>query len=159
MKGELNVQQMEELLCNQEVGRIGCSINGRVNIIPVTYAYDGDLVYWIAPEELNMDALRQSPDICFEVELMPDLGNWKYVLAWGSFRELVGSKERDQALKCLARNHHADISGLATKVSPEWPFVSTGPGVTSDCVHAIKLRQKSGGYEVFESEGAKVHVC
>lgn len=159
MKGELNVLQIEELLRKQEVGRIGCTLHGRIHIIPVTYAYDGSMVYWLAPVGLDMAALREKPDVCFEVELMPDLGNWQYVLAWGGFRELTGADEQAHALKCLSKNHHADISGSASRVYPEWPFVPRDTTFIAEGVYAIHLRHKTGGFEVFESEGSRVHVC
>jgi len=158
MKGELNVMQVEELLKKQEIGRIGCTMNGRIHVVPVTYAYDGNMVYWLAPVNLDIEALREHPDVCFEVELMPDLGNWRYVTAWGSFRKLTGTDEQAHALKCLARNHHIDISGSPFRVSPEWPFLPRDITFQAEGVYAIHLRQKTGRYEVFESEGSKVHV-
>jgi hypothetical protein len=41
MIGELQPQQIEEVLNSQVVGRIGCHAEEETNIVPISYAYDG----------------------------------------------------------------------------------------------------------------------
>ena len=45
MLGELDAEQIEELLRAEVLGRIGCHADGRTYVVPVTFAYDGECVY------------------------------------------------------------------------------------------------------------------
>ena len=42
--------------------------------------------------------MRQNRQVCFEVEDIPDLGNWKSVICWGEYEELPNRTERHPAL-------------------------------------------------------------
>ncbi|MEJ7679121.1 MAG: pyridoxamine 5'-phosphate oxidase family protein [Segetibacter sp.] len=45
MMGELNYAEIEEVLQDQLVGRIGCYSDGVTYIVPVNYAYNDPYVY------------------------------------------------------------------------------------------------------------------
>ena len=45
MLGELNTEQIEKLLQELPVGRIGCHVDGLTYIVPVNYVYDGINLY------------------------------------------------------------------------------------------------------------------
>ena len=45
MLGELNERQIEALLIDLPVGRIGCHADGVTYVVPVNYAYDGVNLY------------------------------------------------------------------------------------------------------------------
>jgi len=47
-----------------------------------------------------MQMMRKNPHVCFEVDDMQDLGNWRSVIAWGKFEELRGT-EADRAIATL----------------------------------------------------------
>jgi hypothetical protein len=158
MTGKLNSLEIEEVLSKQMIGRIGCLIDGRIHIIPVSYGYDGEHIYWLAPEGMNVGWLRKNSQICLETELMQDLGNWKSVTIWGTFTELPEPVEVNHALSLLSRCIHADISGCAAKMNPEWPFISQEKTHSREGLYSIKIERKSGHFEVFQSEGSRVHV-
>lgn len=44
MLGELTQTQIEDLLRNEVIARIGCISDGRVYVVPVSYAYDGPYI-------------------------------------------------------------------------------------------------------------------
>jgi uncharacterized protein len=90
MLGELSPQEIEELLRSEITGRIGCHADGRTYVVPVTYAYDGGTIYCHSAEGLKLRMMRKNPIVCFEVDRVKDMGNWRSVIATGRFEELSG---------------------------------------------------------------------
>jgi len=90
MLGELSPQEIEELLRSEMTGRIGCHAEGRTYVVPITYAYEGGDVYCHTPEGLKLRMMRKNPVVCFEVDRIKDMGNWRSVIATGRFEELSG---------------------------------------------------------------------
>ena len=90
MRGELNKQQIDNLLLSLSVGRIGVSEEKRPYIVPVTYVYDGKSIICQTNEGMKLDILRRNPHVCFEVDSMTDMANWQSVVLWGVFEELHG---------------------------------------------------------------------
>ena len=100
MFGSLTDQQIEHLLTQEMVGRIACYDNGTLYIVPTSYAYSGDCIYAHSHEGTKLNMMRHNPEVCFEVDNITDMANWKSVIAWGRFDELSGS-EKEQALGLL----------------------------------------------------------
>jgi uncharacterized protein len=82
MIGTLMASEIDDLLGNQVVERIGCYVNNRVHVVPVSYAYHAGSVYVHSYEGLKLEAMRLNPDACFEVDDLRDMGNWQSVIAW-----------------------------------------------------------------------------
>lgn len=90
MLGELTTDQIEDVLRGAVIGRIGCHVDGRTYVVPITYAYDGDCIYGHSADGLKVQMMRANPDVCFEVEQVDDLANWRSVISWGTYEELHG---------------------------------------------------------------------
>ena len=90
MLGELSAAQVEHLLESQVVGRIGCHAEGRTYVVPVTYAYQGGMIWGHTGEGLKVQMMRKNPRVCFEVDQMDDMANWRSVIVQGRFEELKG---------------------------------------------------------------------
>jgi len=101
MISELTREQIESVFRGEVTGRIGCHAEGRTYIVPISYAYDGECVYAHSASGLKIRAMRANPTVCFEVEQIDDLANWRCVIAWGTYEELVDS-EADRAERRLA---------------------------------------------------------
>ena len=84
----MNAAEIEQLLQQQLVGRIGCHVDGLTYVVPVSYAYEGNYIYCHALEGMKINMMRKNPDVCFEVDNTKNLANWQSVIAWGSFEEL-----------------------------------------------------------------------
>ena len=82
MLGKLTPVEIEEVIRQQVVGRIGCHANGMTYVVPVSYAYDGDYIYVRTFEGLKLDMMRRNPKVCFEIDTMLNMGNWQSVIAW-----------------------------------------------------------------------------
>lgn len=92
MLGELNDMEIKNVLSSQVLGRLACTDGKQPYIIPLTYTYDGEYIYGQVNEGMKLDLLRKNPRICFEVDMMTDMRNWRSVLVFGEFQEL---KNRD----------------------------------------------------------------
>ncbi len=101
MLGELTRQQIDAVLFNEIVGRIGCYGDGRPYIVPVTYVFDGEAVYAHSANGLKIRMMRANPSVCFQVDQRESLANWRSVIAWGTYEELREKAAMD-ALELLA---------------------------------------------------------
>jgi uncharacterized protein len=100
MLGQLNDEQIENVLSSQVVGRIGCTDGKQPYIVPVTYTYDGKYIYGQTNEGMKLNMLRKNPNVCFEVDMMSDMRNWQSVIVYGKFEELK-DKEAEKARSIL----------------------------------------------------------
>ena len=92
MLGNLNNDQVKNLLASQVLGRLACTDGKQPYIVPVTYFYDGKSIYGQTNEGMKLNIMRENPNVCFEVDSMTDMNNWKSALVFGTFEELDGEK-------------------------------------------------------------------
>ena len=148
MMGELTSQEIEEVLHRATFGRLGCHADGRTYIVPVGYAYDGNRIVVQTVAGMKIDMMRANPEVCFEVEEVQSLTNWRTVIAWGSFVELSGTEAAaavgllvDRLLPIVQEGPGARFGRAVTPTLREREHP---PGV----VFAIELREKSGRFEL-----------
>jgi nitroimidazol reductase NimA-like FMN-containing flavoprotein (pyridoxamine 5'-phosphate oxidase superfamily) len=96
MLGELNELQINHFLLTQAIGRIACTDGKKPYIVPVTYVYDGKDIIGQTREGKKLAILRKNPNVCFEVDAMNNMANWRSVIIDGTFSELKG-KAADNA--------------------------------------------------------------
>jgi nitroimidazol reductase NimA-like FMN-containing flavoprotein (pyridoxamine 5'-phosphate oxidase superfamily) len=145
MLGELNPQQVEDVLHGEVIARLGCLSDGRVYVVPVTYVYDGTYVWGHAMDGAKLTAMRAHPEVCVEVEHVDDMSNWRSVIAWGAFEECQGDDWRAGMALLVAR-----IMPLLTFPPHQTPPDPHGP--KTGTVYRIKLSSKTGRFE--EVDGA-----
>lgn len=147
MRGELNEMQIDNLLLSHSVGRIGCSDGKKPYVIPVTYVYDGKDIIGQTKEGLKLKIMRKNPNVCFEVDRMPDMTNWQSAIITGTFHELKG-KEGDKARDYLFEH----VLPLMTS-STIHPHEHQVTGKVDDSnrikpvMYKIKIKEKSGRFE------------
>jgi nitroimidazol reductase NimA-like FMN-containing flavoprotein (pyridoxamine 5'-phosphate oxidase superfamily) len=144
MLGELDAQQIEDLLKSQVVGRLGCHHEGRTYVVPITFAYDGEAVYGHSGDGLKLRMMRANPLVCFEVDQMDDLANWRSMIAWGVFEELHGS-EAEAGMSILIRR----LSPLMVSETsqPSHGMSSAGHGPRHAVIYRIRLDERTGRFE------------
>lgn len=148
MLGELSTSEIESVLTQNVVGRIGVQAAGKVYIVPVTYIYEQNIVYGHTTGGMKVELLRKNPHCCFEVDEIKTIANWQSVIAWGRFEELQGA----EAAKVMEK--------ISTKLMPMVPSETsyaarmgpTSSGRTStqsgnSIVYRIILTEKTGRYE------------
>lgn len=93
MLAELAQQEIEEVLYNNFIGRIGCVDGGMPYIVPVNYRYEGGYIQCYSLEGMKLQIMRNNPDVCFEVEEIKDQRHWRTVICWGIYEEVTDEDE------------------------------------------------------------------
>ena len=114
MWGDLDKSQIDDLLKSELIGRVGCFDGNKVYVVPITFAYNDGYIYGHTKDGLKIQMMRNNPDVCFEIDWMKDLSNWKSVIVYGIFEELKG----DEANKGLEILMKSIISNLDRQSSP-----------------------------------------
>src|SRR5690349_200196 len=123
MFGELEAQEIEEVLTRQHIGRLGCSAERRTYIVPISYAYDGKYLYFHSSHEgEKLKLMRKNPEVCFQTDSTENMASWKSVICWGTFEEITNEQERVAALKILLDRKLPLVTSQTVKISPNWPF-------------------------------------
>jgi len=153
MMGQLTSGEIESLLRDCVLGRIGCSDGQMVYVVPISYAYVGQYVYCHTHEGLKIDILRKNPAACFEVERLENLANWQTVIAHGTFEELTDPAVRLGALQKLYDRRLPAITSQTTRLTADWPFGAESLGEIEGITFRIRLDSKSGRFEKAERQG------
>jgi nitroimidazol reductase NimA-like FMN-containing flavoprotein (pyridoxamine 5'-phosphate oxidase superfamily) len=93
MLGELNQDEIQHILENNSIGRIGCADGISVYIIPINYRYEQNAVLCYSLEGLKINIMRHHPSVCFEVDEIQDSQYWKCVIINGFFEEITDESE------------------------------------------------------------------
>jgi len=91
MLGELNQEQVEQVLTSEVIGRLGCHTDGHTYVVPITYAYDGASIYGHSGKGRKIRMMRENQAVCFEVDHLDDMRNWRGVIGQGTYEELHGA--------------------------------------------------------------------
>lgn len=150
MLGSLNQEEMDELLLRNVTGRIGCRDGDRIYIVPVSYAYNDKSIIAHSAEGLKIKMMRQNPNVCFEVDKIVDMANWKSVIGIGRFEEIHDAKEKYYAMKFLVgRLMHTRMSEtvnlprIITEDVEEVPVVN----IVRPVVYRIRFEFMTGRFE------------
>jgi nitroimidazol reductase NimA-like FMN-containing flavoprotein (pyridoxamine 5'-phosphate oxidase superfamily) len=151
MFGKLNTEEIEEVLSHQIIGRIGCYADGIPYIVPISYAYDGEYIFCHTYEGLKVSMMRTNPEVCFEVDIMENMANWKSVISWGKFEELKNGTTRKVAIQKLYNRVIPAIASKTLQLTPQWPFPPDDYKKIEGIVFRIRLDKKTGRFEKSDS--------
>ncbi len=149
MIGKLTDDQIEEVLKENVLGRIGCNDGKKTYVVPVNYVYDGKFIIAHSVYGMKIEMMRKNKQVCFEVDEMKSFTNWKSVIVWGEYQELAEERDRYSAMKLFVdRMIHMKISETATppEVSAERVHPRS-PGNIKPIVYRIVIEEKTGRYE------------
>lgn len=138
MIGLLTQQQSEYILQCNTVGRIGCYANNKVLIIPVTYVFSQKYIYGHSWEGTKIDMMRKNPQVCFQVDSIDNLANWRSVIAWGTFEELKTQTAQTKAVQLLNDRLAPLMLGETVNVSSEF----------ADPPHVVQKKKKPILYRI-----------
>jgi nitroimidazol reductase NimA-like FMN-containing flavoprotein (pyridoxamine 5'-phosphate oxidase superfamily) len=148
MLRELNDYQIEALLKDQLIGRIGCHTADVIYIVPVNYVYDGTNIYCHSAKGMKIDMMRENPSVCFEVDNIKDITNWQSVIVWGKFEEITEMDEKQKVLQKLTDRITPYI--IDDSVTREHGFVDeeSDIGTTVELImYKIVVNKKTGRFE------------
>jgi len=148
MLGSLNEKQIDDLLTQQVIGRIGCHAGGTTYIVPVNYVYRSPNIYAHSALGKKIKMMRKNPKVCFQVDEIRSIFNWQSVIAWGRFEEITEVSERERVMQ-----------GLIHRIMPLAEQASAHPshGITENeydvgtsvevIIYKIVLSKKTGRFE------------
>ncbi len=88
MLGNLNKDQIENILHSQSICRIACCDDKLPYLVPITYYYDGKYIYGQSQEGMKINILRKNPNVCIQVDLITSMSIYQSVIVNGKFEEL-----------------------------------------------------------------------
>ena len=151
MLGTLNIEDIESILQHHYLGRIGCHSDDFTYVVPISYAYDGEAIYCHCDDQgRKIEIMRQNPKVCFEVDTLENFANWKSVIAWGEYEEIIEPAQRGRALQILFDRKLPTVVSSMTKLCEDWPFHPSDLNEVQGIVFRIKLKNKTGRYELPE---------
>jgi nitroimidazol reductase NimA-like FMN-containing flavoprotein (pyridoxamine 5'-phosphate oxidase superfamily) len=148
MIGTLNNQQIERVLRSEVIGRIGCCSGDEMYVVPVSYVFHEGYIYAHSKEGLKIQMMRKNAKVCFEVDSIDDMTNWRSVIIFGMYEELRDHASQETALQIIRE-------GLAPFVISDSVHTSKGnsrpPEVLEKAVkpvvYRIKIMRSSGRFE------------
>lgn len=149
MLGKLSPEEINAVLRENSVGRIGCRDGDTIYVVPVTYAFDGECIIAHSREGLKINLMRKNPAVCFEVDTMQNLSNWKSVILQGEYEELHSEPDRHAAMHFFVSaimhieiGETARVPGLGDK-----SLRPSRPGEEQFVIYRIRIKEKTGRFE------------
>src|SRR5688500_15014202 len=99
MVGQLSKMGMHQLLRRSKLGRIGCSNGNQVYVVPVNYVFDGQSIICQSLEGRKIRMMQKNPSVCFQVDEIIHLSEWKSVIIMGRYEEITDEDEKFSAEK------------------------------------------------------------
>ncbi|RNI39190.1 pyridoxamine 5'-phosphate oxidase family protein [Hanamia caeni] len=143
----LSDQEIMNVVSNSVIGRLGCHADATTYVVPISFAYDSGYIYARSFEGMKVKMMRQNPEVCFQVDEMQSMADWKSVIMWGTFEELEKKADREMGLKILLSRILPNVSSETVKFTPEWPFASENLSEIEGIVFRIRIREMSGRME------------
>lgn len=93
--------ESREVLTGARVGRLGCIADGEPYVVPISYYFADDCVYSHSLPGLKISALRKNPRACLQVDDIASDFQWRSVLVFGKYEEILKPSERSDILNKL----------------------------------------------------------
>lgn len=103
-------------------------------------------------EGLKISMMRKNPKVCFQIDEMENMANWKSVVTWGTYEELKNEAERNEGLEKLISRMLPEISSETVKISPQWPFPTNDFSKIRGIIFRIRISEKTGRFERMDSK-------
>jgi len=112
-----DIDLISEIIVDCDVCRLGLARDDRPYVVPVSFGYDGEAIYFhTAKEGKKLDYIQANNAVCFEFErgvgLLPkgeNLCQWtvsfQSVIGYGRIHELLGGNEKQLALNCIVEHY------------------------------------------------------
>ena len=115
MISSLTKDQCERILLGSMIAHLGCHSGGKTYVVPITYVMQNGYMYAHSKEGLKIRMMRKNPKVCFQVEQVDNMANWRSVIVWGKFEELKNKTEQEKAQKILINGLQAFTTGDSVK--------------------------------------------
>lgn len=139
-----------ELLASSPMGFLSLTDDNGPYVVPISYAYDGEDIYFHGGEGKKSRALEVEARVCLAVTSAPELvkgddpcsDNFKCgsVLAFGRAVRLESTLEKDAALRAIVAKYHPEAAA-----DPLRPEKVAGTIVYRMEIRALTYRELPGG--------------
>ncbi len=148
-------QEIEELLSNALVGRLGTCFNNIPYITPVNYVYANDKIYFhSAHEGRKIENIKRNQRVCFEIDKMISIipgrrmpcgstAEYKSVIVFGDIRTVIDIDEKTVALNTLIEKYAPESPRL-----PQYSEAAERTNVLVIDVKEITAKQSPIGKKV-----------
>jgi nitroimidazol reductase NimA-like FMN-containing flavoprotein (pyridoxamine 5'-phosphate oxidase superfamily) len=133
----LGKRESRELLSEKHSGRLGCCVDGEPYVVPINYLSDGEYIYIHSLPGRKIDALRKNPRACLQVDEIEDAYNWRSVIAYGDYEEIIDADERERVLANLFK-HLPHLTPVESKMTK---------GISQSIVFRLRVHKITGVYE------------
>jgi nitroimidazol reductase NimA-like FMN-containing flavoprotein (pyridoxamine 5'-phosphate oxidase superfamily) len=99
MLKHLSDKEARELLDECCTGRLGCVYNGGPYVVPVNYILHGDNIYVHSLPGRKINALRENPRACLQVDKSESEYHWRSAIAFGHYEEITDESDRQWAIR------------------------------------------------------------
>lgn len=147
MTGILGHAEIDQLLHTERIGRIGCFSDDKVYVVPTTFAYDGTYIYGHSRPGQKIEMMRKNPNVCFQIDAMQDMTNWKSVIVQGVYQELLGAAGEEAMELFLERLALNTAGEQAVSSQGMVHFHHNEQSVLKTVVYRILVLEKTGRYE------------
>jgi len=135
MINPLSDKEARELLAECRTGRLGCVADGGPYVVPVNYVFQDDFIYVHSLLGRKVNALRENPRACLQVDEIKDAYHWRSAIAFGRYEEVTDGGERNRAAQQLLSR----FPGLTPVES-----VPVHDGQSSIIIFRIRVEEVSG---------------
>jgi nitroimidazol reductase NimA-like FMN-containing flavoprotein (pyridoxamine 5'-phosphate oxidase superfamily) len=105
MTRTMNETETRELIAAGKVGHLGCVVQGEPYVVPINYLLEGDSVYGHSMMGQKIEALRNHPRACLEVNDVEGDLRWRSAIVFGDFEEIHQEPERAQVMRKLLERY------------------------------------------------------
>jgi nitroimidazol reductase NimA-like FMN-containing flavoprotein (pyridoxamine 5'-phosphate oxidase superfamily) len=146
MMGELTAEEIDQVLRAEVLGHIACIAEGWPYVVPINFVYEGGSIYANGSEGLKLQAMRENPRVCFEVEQIRGMANWRTVVVRGHFEELLHDEQERAIAVMNLRFARVETSASARLVQQD--DVYRREGFRRPVLFGIRVQQMSGRFEL-----------
>jgi nitroimidazol reductase NimA-like FMN-containing flavoprotein (pyridoxamine 5'-phosphate oxidase superfamily) len=132
----LSVEEARALLRSARLARLGCIAGDEPYVVPVNYVFDDQCAISHSLPGRKITAMRERPRVCLQVDEVKDQFNWKSVLAYGTFEEIVNTDERARALSLLL--------SLFPRLTPVESLIAEDANAPAPIVYRIRIDRVTG---------------
>lgn len=99
----LSTDNARSLLESAKVARLGCIVNGEPYVVPINCLLEGDFLYSHSLSGMKINALRDNPHACVQVDEIESDLCWQSAIAFGRFEEIDKANDRAGVLSKLLK--------------------------------------------------------
>lgn len=133
--GILSPSEIEIVLSRNRIGRLAMCAGDFPYVVPVSYVYDGRMVYGYSGPGQKIEMMRSQPQVALLVDEIQSHGRWESVLVEGLFEEVTDPVERMHA--------SAVLNGLSDQMITRG--MSTEPGLV---LYRVVPTRRTGRFEI-----------